>query len=166
MLGYGLLIHFREPNAGVGYTIMSLIFITFGGSAIAVTDEIAILAAVREQQYFAVAIALVSMMGSVGSAVGLTISSAIWQGVLPKRLARYLPQKDLANLGMIYADITTQLSYPVGSPTRLAIQRAYGDTQKYLFTAATACTLLAFVGCLLWRNINVTSMKQTKGRVF
>lgn len=165
-LGYGLLIYFREPNTHIGYLIMCMLFIALGGGCIMVTDEIAILAAVREQQHFAVAIALISMLASVGSAAGLTISSAIWQNVLPNRLARYLPPEDLPNLAMIYSDITTQLLYPIGSPTRLAIQRAYGDAQMLLFTAATACMVLGFAGTTLWRNADVSSMKQTKGRVF
>lgn len=166
ILGTGLLIHFREPNENVGYIVMCQIFIAFGSGAIMLTDEIAILAAVKEQQYFAVAIALVSMCASIGQAVGLTVSSAIWQDIFPKQLALYLPEEELPNLAMIYMDIMTQLSYPIGSPTRLAIQRAYGDTQKYLFIAGTSVWAIGLVGTLMWRNINIIGIKQTKGRVF
>jgi MFS family permease len=165
VLGTGLLIHFRQPTDNIGYVVMCQILIAFGG-VMTITTEIAILAAVKEQQYFAVAIALVSMCGSVGSAVGLTVSSAIWQDVVPKRLMQYLPAEDLPNFLMIYADITTQLSYPVGSPTRLAVQRAYGDAQRYLFVAGTAAWVIGTAGVLMWRNIDIIAMKQTKGRVF
>ncbi|KIW62368.1 hypothetical protein PV04_10548 [Phialophora macrospora] len=166
VLGSGLMIHFREPTSNVGYIVMAQIFIAFGSGAIMLTDEIAILAAVKEQQYFAVAIALVSMCGSIGQAVGLTVSSAIWQDIFPKRLALYLPEEELPNLVMIYTDIVTQLSYPVGTPTRLAIQRAYGDSQKYLFIAGTSVWVIGIAGTLMWRNINIIGIKQTKGRVF
>lgn len=104
--------------------------------------------------------------GSIGNAVGFTISSAIWQGVLPKKLAIYLPADQQANLTMIYSDIVTQLSFPVGSDTRLAIQHAYGDTQRYLFITGTASWVLGLVAVLMWRNINTIGIKQTKGRVF
>jgi len=166
VLGTALLIHFNQPTDKIGYIVMCQIFAAFGGGVMTITAEIAILAAVKEQQYFAVAIALVSMCGSVGGAIGLTVSSAIWQDVVPKKLMEYLPAEELPNFLMIYADITTQLSYPVGSPTRLAVQRAYGDAQRYLFIAGTAAWIIGIAGVLMWRNIDVISMKQTKGRVF
>ncbi|KAI4649628.1 hypothetical protein J4E93_003948 [Alternaria ventricosa] len=166
VLGTALLIHFNQPTDKIGYIVMCQIFAAFGGGVMTITAEIAILAAVKEQQYFAVAIALVSMCGSVGGAIGLTVSSAIWQDVVPKKLMEYLPAEELPNFLMIYADITTQLSYPVGSPTRLAVQRAYGDAQRYLFIAGTAAWIIGIAGVLMWRNIDVIGMKQTKGRVF
>jgi MFS family permease len=166
ILGTGLLIHFNGPTDNVGYIIMCQIFIAFGGGVMTITAEIAILAAVKEQQYFAVAIAMISMCASVGSAIGLTVSSAIWQDVVPKRLMEYLPAEELPNFLMIYADITTQLSYPVGTPTRLAVQRAYGDAQRYLFIAGTAAWVIGTAGVLMWRNIDIIAIKQTKGRVF
>ncbi|KEF51097.1 uncharacterized protein A1O9_12820 [Exophiala aquamarina CBS 119918] len=166
ILGMGLMIHFREPTTNVGYIVMCQIFIAFGSGAIMLTDEIAILAVVKEQQYFAIAIALVSMCASIGQAVGLTVSAAIWQDIFPKRLAQYIPEEELPNLAMIYMDIATQLSYPVDSPTRLAIQRAYGDSQKYLFIAGTSAWAIAIAGSLMWHDINIIGIKQTKGRVF
>ncbi|KAI4615315.1 uncharacterized protein J4E88_010473 [Alternaria novae-zelandiae] len=166
VLGTALLIHFNQPTEKIGYIVMCQIFAAFGGGVMTITAEIAILAAVKEQQYFAVAIALVSMCGGVGGAIGLTVSSAIWQDVVPKKLMEYLPAEELPNFLMIYADITTQLSYPVGSPTRLAVQRAYGDAQRYLFIAGTAAWIIGIAGVLMWRNIDVIGMKQTKGRVF
>lgn len=165
LLGTGLMIHFRGPSWHIGYIAMAQIFLSFGSGAIMLTVEIAILAAVKEQQYFAVAIALVSMCGSIGSACGLTVSSAIWQDVFPKQLALYLPEEELPNIMMIYMDIVTQLSYPVGSPARLGIQRAYGEAQKYLFIGGACVWIVGFAAVLMWRNINITSLKQTKGRV-
>jgi MFS family permease len=166
VLGTALLIHFNQPTDNIGYIVMCQIFVAFGGGVMTITAEIAILAAVKEQQYFAVAIALISMCGSVGSAIGLTVSSAIWQDVVPKKLMEYLPAEELPNFLMIYADITTQLSYPIGSPTRLAVQRAYGDAQRYLFIAGTAAWVIGTAGVLMWRNIDIIAIKQTKGRVF
>jgi MFS family permease len=164
-LGVGLMIYFRQPDQGIGYVVMAQIFISLANGVITVTDEIAILAVAPAQQYFAVSIALVSMFGSIGSAIGLTVSAAIWQNILPKKLALYLPPDDLPNIVTIYSDINEQLSFPIGSPTRLAIQRAYGDAQKYLFIASTAVWALGVVSVLMWRNINVIGIKQTKGQV-
>ncbi|KAL1654308.1 hypothetical protein SLS61_003315 [Didymella pomorum] len=166
ILGSGLLMYFREPMGNVGYIAMSMVFMAVGSGTIMITDEIAILAAVKEQQHFAVAIALVSMCASIGSAFGLTVSSAIWQEQFPKALMKYIPPEDMANIETIYMDIVTQMSYPIGSPTRIAIQKAYGDGQKYLFIAATTVWILGIAGTIMWRNIDLKSIKQTKGRVF
>jgi len=83
--------------------------------------------------------------------------------VLPNKLAEYLPAADLANLTLIYEDLPTQLSYPPGSPTRLAIQHAYGDAQRGLLIAGTSVWALGFLGVLLWRDINVIGVKHNKG---
>jgi MFS family permease len=166
ILGSGLLMYFREPMGNIGYIAMCMVLVAIGSGTIMITDEIAILAAIKEQQHFAVAIALVSMCASIGQAFGLTISAAIWQNQFPKALKQHIPTEEMANIEMIYMDIMTQLSYPVGSPTRIAIQQAYGDAQKYLFVAATAVWILGIAGTMMWRNIDLKSIKQTKGRVF
>lgn len=165
VLGTGLMIHFRQPDQHVGYIAMSYLFVNFGFGILMLTLEISILAAASAQQYFAIAIALLNLFAYIGSAVGYTISSAIWQAMMPKKLALYLPPEAQESLVMIYADITQQLSYEVGSPTRLAIQRSYGDTWRLLLIAAVSTWAVAFVAILVWKDINVKDVKQNKGRV-
>ncbi|KAJ9633241.1 hypothetical protein H2204_007137 [Knufia peltigerae] len=165
ILGVGLMINFLGPSANIGFIVMCQIFLSIGSGVVVICDEIAILAA-ASHQHTAVCIAVLSMFASVGGAVGLTIASAIWQDILPKKLAAYLPAKELENLPLIYADLKTQLSYPIGSETRTAIQHAYADTQKMLLTAGTAVWAAGVIGVLLWRNINVIGIKQTKGHVW
>ncbi|KAG8624853.1 hypothetical protein KVT40_007920 [Elsinoe batatas] len=165
VLGTGLMIHFRQPASNIGYIVMCQIFLAFAGGISMITAEIAMLTTCEKQQYFAIALALLSLFSNVGNAIGFTISAAIWQDIMPKRLALYLPAADLADLQMIYGDIVTQLSYPEGSPTRIAIQRAYGDAQRYLFTAGTATWIIGFLAVLFWKDINVKAINQTKGRV-
>ena len=165
ILGLGLMIHFRQPNGSVGYIVMCQIFISFGAGCIIVCDEIAAMAAVSHQ-HIAVVIAVLGLFGSIGGAIGLTVAAAIWQGTLPNKLAEYLPVGELPNLLLIYKDINTQLSYPVGSPTRIAIQHAYGDAQMRLLIAGTAVWVLGLVAVIVWRDIRVIGMKQTKGHVW
>ncbi|KIW91342.1 uncharacterized protein Z519_08238 [Cladophialophora bantiana CBS 173.52] len=165
ILGIGLMINFLGPSGNIGYIVMCQIFISVGSGIVVICDEIAILAA-TSHQHTAVCIAVLSMFASVGGAIGLTIASAIWQDTFPKKLADYLPAKDLPNLLLIYTDLSTQLSYPMGSDTRLAIQRAYADAQKMLLTAGTAVWVAGVIGVLMWRNINVIGIQQTKGHVW
>ncbi|KAK7217947.1 hypothetical protein V2G26_005950 [Clonostachys chloroleuca] len=165
IFGLGLMIHFRN-RGDVGYIIMCQIFISIAAGIVIITDEIAVLAA-ASHQHVAVCLAVVGMFGNVGGAIGLTVASAIWQHVMPEKLLGYLPVEDLENLPMIYADLTTQLSYPVGSPTRIAIQNAYADTQTVLLSTGTGIWVIGLIGVLMWRDINVKSVRQqAKGHVW
>lgn len=165
ILGLGLMIHFRKPGGSIGYIVMCQLLISIAAGTVIICDEIAMLAA-ASHQHVAVCIAVLGMFGSVGGAIGLTIASAIWQDTLPKKLMEYLPAEELPNLLLIYGDITTQLSYPIGSETRLAIQHAYGDAQVRMLAAGTAVWVVGFIGVIMWRDINVIGIKQAKGHVW
>lgn len=129
MFGTGLMIHFRQPDVDVGWVVMSQIFIAFAGGAIVITEQIAAMAATTHQ-YVAVVLAIEGMFSSVGGAIGSSASAAIWTGVFPANLARYLPTEAQGNLGDIYAALPVQSSYPKGTPNRYAIEQAYGESHK------------------------------------
>ncbi|KAH9869830.1 hypothetical protein IAQ61_007043 [Plenodomus lingam] len=165
VFGLGLMIHFRNADGNVGYIVMCQLFIAFAAGTIVICDEIAILAAAAHQ-HIAIAIAVVSMFGSVGGAIGLTLASAIWQGTFPKKLLEYLPADDVPDFKAIYSDLNKQLSYPMGSPTRVAIQKAYADAQVNLLSVGVAVWAIGFVAVVMWRDVNVIGIKQTKGHVW
>ena len=104
---------------------MCQIFIAFGGGALVITEQLAAMAA-TSHQYVAVVLAVEGMFSNVGGAIGDTIASAMWTGIFPGRLLKFLPASAKADYLTIYGDLTEQLSYPVGSPVRTAIQDAYG----------------------------------------
>jgi MFS family permease len=164
-LGVGLMVAFRQPDVNIGYIIMCQIFIAFSGGTLVICEQIAVMAA-TSHQYIAVVLAIESMFASVGGAIGSSVATAIWTGVFPVRLAKYLPADAQANLTDIYESIVTQTSYAVGTPERDAINHAYGDAQKYMLIAATSILVLAFAGVLCWRDINVKNHKQVKGMVW
>ncbi|KAL6794531.1 major facilitator superfamily domain-containing protein [Trichoderma sp. SZMC 28013] len=165
ILGVGLMIHFRQPDVNIGYIIMCQIFIAFAGGTIVICEQTAIMAA-TSHQYVAVVLAVEAMASSIGGAVGSTVAAAVWQAVFPKKLGQYLPESAQGNLTDIYGSLDVQLSYPMGSPERIAIQQAYGDSQKMMLIAATAVLSLSVVGTAMWRNIDVRQHKQVKGTVF
>lgn len=164
ILGVGLMINFRQPDVNIGYIIMCQIFIAFAGGTLVIAEQTAVMAATSHANV-AVVLALEGMFSNVGGAIGSTIAAAIWTGIFPKSLAEYLPEEEQGNLQTIYGDLATQLSYPVGSPTRNAIRQAYGDAQKYMLTAATAILVIAIFAAAVWRDIRVKDFKQVKGRV-
>ncbi|KAJ5220436.1 MFS siderophore iron transporter [Penicillium chermesinum] len=161
----GLMIYFRRPNQSVGYLIMCQVFISIGGSVFIICEQLAILAAV-DQQYFAMALGLLNSVGTVGDAVGATISGVIWQNTFPKALKMYLPASAMAAFDDIYEDLDTQLKYPVGSRTRVAIQQAYAYAQTRMLAVGTGVMVLCFVWVLMIKNFNLKDKPQVGGIVF
>ena len=163
IFGQGLMIYFRRPDQKVGYQIMCQIFLSVGGSIFIIVEQLAILAAV-DHQHVATALALLNVVGTIGDSAGLTICTAIWSNTFRKSLIQYLP--DLSNLDSIYEDVDTQLSYAVGTPTRIAIQNAYSYTQVRMLSAGLGVMVLAFAWTIMIKNIDLKKVAQVKGVVF
>lgn len=161
----GLMIYFRRPNQSVGYLVMCQIFISIGGSIFIIIEQLAILAAV-DHQHVAAVLALLNVVGTVGDAIGATISGAIWTNTFKKALTMYLPSSAMSNIDAIYEDLDTQLGYQVGSAARLAIQKAYGYAQTRMLAVGTGLMAMSFAWVLMIRNINVAKVDQVRGTVF
>ena len=161
----GLMIYFRTADQSVRYLVMCQVFISVGGSVFIIVEQLAILAAV-DHQHVAAALAMLYVVGTVGDAVGATVSGAIWTNTFYKALGRYLPADAQADIDTIYEDLDTQLSYPVGSAARLAIQEAYAYAQTRMLAAGVGVMALSFIWILLIKNINVGKLTQVKGMVF
>lgn len=164
ILGAGLMIHFRQPDVNIGYVVMCQIFIAFAGGTLVIGQEMAVMAA-AEHQEVAVLLALLGLFSSVGGAIGSSVSGAIWTNTLPGELERALPDSVKAEWATIYASLTTQLSYPMGSAERDAIIYAYGVAQKRMCIAACCVLTLAIGAVAVWRDYDVSKRRQVKGRV-
>ncbi|KAF5238427.1 hypothetical protein FAUST_5484 [Fusarium austroamericanum] len=161
----GLMIHFRQPGQSIGYLIMCEVFISIAGATFILCMQVGILAAV-EHQYVATALATLSVTGNIGAAVGGTISAAIWTNTFEEKLFEYLPASAQENAALITGDLDTQLSYEMGSPERLAIQKAYGYGQARMLGAGTGIMAIAIISLFLIKNYDLRKIKQTKGTVF
>lgn len=161
----GLMIYFRQPNMNVGYQVMCQVFLAIGGSTFILVEQLAILAAV-DHQHVATALAVLNVVGTIGDSAGLTISTVIWQNTYLKALLRYLPDSAKPNLNNIYEDLVTQLSYPIGTPTRLAIQKAYAYSELHLLSVGCGIIVLAIPWTILMKDINLKRKPQVRGTVF
>ncbi|KAJ5414747.1 Major facilitator superfamily domain general substrate transporter [Penicillium cosmopolitanum] len=164
ILAQGLLIHFRHPNMSVGYQVMCQILLAIGGSIFILVEQLAILAAVGHQ-HVATALALLNVVGTIGDSTGLTISTVIWQNTFMKALLRYLPESAMPNLNNIYEDLVTQTSYTVGTPTRLAIQKAYAYSELRLLAVGCGIMILAIPWTILIKDIDIKRKVQVRGTV-
>ena len=121
--------------------------------------------AATTHQHIAVVLAFQDIFISIGGAMGQTVSTAIWTGTFRQNLLRFLPPSAIANVDPIYADIKNQLSYPVGSPERLAIQQAYGESQKWQLTASVAICFLMIPCVMAGRKYQLEDHRQIKATV-
>ncbi|GME62234.1 Siderophore iron transporter mirb protein [Neofusicoccum parvum] len=164
-LATALLIYFRHPGTNIGYVVMCQILSAFAGGTLVMTEQLAAMAAVPHNEVAAV-LALEAMFTSIGGAIGQSISGAIWTNMMPQKIEEYLPAAEKGNATMIYGSLVLQLGYPVGSPVRDAIVQAYGYVQRRMLIAGV-CFMPVALGCvLIWRDINVKKLQQTRGNVF
>lgn len=164
MLGQGLMIYFRRPDQSVGYLIMCQIFLAFAGGAMIIVQQVAVLAA-SDHQNAAGALAFLGVFGNVGGAVGGSVSGAIWQGTLPGALQRFLPADTVDQWADIYEDLELQLSFPKGTETRYAIEKAYSLAQSHMVIAGTAIMALSLVWMFVIKDLRL-DRKQTVGVLF
>lgn len=162
VLGTALLIYFRHPGTYVGWLVMCQLFQGIYSGVWALTGQLAITASVNHQEV-AVALALYSLFGSIGSSIGEAIAGAMWTNIFFDRLVEYLPegQKDLA--AGIYASLDTQLEY-AGTVTGEAINHAYGYVMRLMVICGVCFIPLCIASILLWRNVNVKRTEEERGR--
>ena len=95
------------------------------------------------------------------------MSGAIWTNTLPGKLESYITNSTLA-LDAYSAPLTFVVSYPVGTPERAGMIRAYGEVQRLLCITG-ACLCVPFLVCaLVLRNPrlgNKQSLDEAEGGV-
>ncbi|KAF2998780.1 hypothetical protein E8E14_006600 [Neopestalotiopsis sp. 37M] len=164
VLGVGLMIKFRQPDVNIGYVVMCLIFIAFGGGTLVICEQMTVMAVSKHKNIPAV-LAMEGMVAAMGQSIGSTIAAAMWTGIFPKKLAEFLPADAQSSLTDIYGSIDVQTSYAVGTPTRTGIENAYGATQRLMLIAATCMYATTWFSTFMWENINVKEINQFDGAV-
>lgn len=164
LLGEGLMIYFRQPHWSVGYSIMCQVFLALAGGTMIICQQVAVLA-VADHNNAASALAFLNVFGNIGSAVGSSISGAIWTHTLPGALQRLLPASVKADWETIYDSLDVQLSYARGTAVRHSIGLAYAEAQTKMLIAGTAIMALSLAWMFLIKDIKVTKA-QTKGVLF
>ncbi|KAI0180574.1 putative siderophore iron transporter mirB [Hypoxylon sp. FL1284] len=164
LLGGFLMIFFRRPDTNIAWVIMCQILITIGGSTLIMCDQMAVMAIANHAELASV-MALLGLAYYVGSAIGSSLSGAIWNSTLPEVLAAQLPQYSADELTLIAADLKKQLSYPMGSVVRKAIIAAYGEAQYRMCVAGVLVSLFEILAVGIWKDVRVSENKQVTGTV-
>ncbi|KAI3328498.1 putative MFS siderophore transporter [Ustulina deusta] len=165
IIGGALMIIFRRPDTHIIWVIMCQILLTIGGSTLVVCDQIAVMAVANHAE-LASTMAILSLATYLGSAMGSSLSGAIWNSTLPGALAELLPELSSVELVNIGSDLKKQLSYPMGSPIRTAIIAAYAQSQARMCIVGTLVSLLEIGAVVIWRDVRLSQSKQVRGTVF
>ncbi|KAK5132397.1 Siderochrome iron transporter 2 [Meristemomyces frigidus] len=161
-LGAGLQIHFRTQDTGIGFLIMCQIFIAFAGGTLVIGEQMAVMAA-ADRTGVPMMLSILSLFTSVGGAIGDAVSGAIYSNTFPAALRARLPADMVAQAETIYlGGYLTQELYVPGTPTRAAIDYAWGHYMKYASLSGTCILLLGIPAIAVWKNYRVDK-QQNKG---
>ncbi|KAF7125351.1 hypothetical protein CNMCM5793_001529 [Aspergillus hiratsukae] len=156
MAAFGILIRFRGGADGSSHSgiIGGQILLGVAGGLFPYPAQASIQAATKHK-HLAVITGIFLASYNVGSAIGNTISGAIWTQVLPGELENRLGNVTLA--GEVYANpFTFALANPVGTPDRDAVVLAYKHAQKLLCITGICLTVPLIVFSLCIRNPRLT----------
>ncbi|KAJ5103017.1 Major facilitator superfamily domain general substrate transporter [Penicillium argentinense] len=156
LVAFGILIYYRGGASGSSHSgvIGGQVLLGLAGGLFAYPAQASIQVALSHE-HLAVVTSIYLASYSIGSAIGNTISGAIWNQVLPAELGHQLGNETLA--AQVYADpFTFAAANPVGTPDRDSVIVAYQKTQRLLCITGICLTvpLIAFALCI--RNPKLT----------
>ncbi|KAF2171916.1 hypothetical protein M409DRAFT_63456 [Zasmidium cellare ATCC 36951] len=160
VIGLGLMIRYRTEDSSPTVIVGTQIFLGVGGSLTHVPAQLGVQASASHSEV-AAATALFLTFLEIGGAVGSGISGAIWTSNVPKKLAMYLPEETKDQASEIFGNITlASTGWPMGSPTRMAINQAYQETMTMILTVAVCVALPCIVLSLLMTDYKLDEIDQ------
>ncbi|KAK2765650.1 hypothetical protein FQN54_008506 [Arachnomyces sp. PD_36] len=163
--GLLLMLHYRKEGSTVFEILGTQILVGIGGGFLNVPAQLGVQASASHQE-IAAATAMFLTALEMGGAIGAAISGAIWTTYIPKKLEMYLPPESQGDAQEIFGKLTKALEYPMGSATRIAINRAYQETMNKLLLTAILVSIPLIPLSFLMKNYQLDKMDQgVKGTV-
>ncbi|KAF2867730.1 siderochrome-iron transporter-like protein Sit1 [Massariosphaeria phaeospora] len=150
MVAFGLLIHFRGGSGKTAHNgiIGAQVLLGIAGGFFPYVAQASIQAATKHE-HVAVMTGIYLASYNIGSALGNTVSGAIWTQIIPGELSARLGNPAQA-LEWYASPLTLVAAYPPGTPERDAAIDAYKHVQRLLcITGICLCALLIFFACML-----------------
>ncbi|KAJ5413983.1 hypothetical protein N7509_000610 [Penicillium cosmopolitanum] len=157
MTGLTLMLTYRTENASHAQVLFTQILVGCGGGLLNVPVQLGVQASASHQEVAAATAMFLTSM-ELGGAVGAAISGAVWTHSIPAKLLKYLPAESQSAAAEIFGSLAKALEYPVGSPTRIAINRSYQETMNRLLTLAIIATLPLIPLSLVMENYKLDKM--------
>ncbi|KAL2822423.1 siderophore iron transporter mirA [Aspergillus granulosus] len=155
ILGQGLMIYLVDEANGTEVTFIVAKVISGIGRALWQTAAQVSVQAVVPRQDVAVVTGLFQAATSVGGAIGTSVAGAIWRNTLPDKLTTYLPEGEKDAALSIFESLPVAQSYEPGTPTRLAINRAYWEAQKILAIVSTCLCVPNLIAMFFMKNVKL-----------
>ena len=149
--GLLLMLYDHKGRSSTAVTFGIQAIVGSGAGLVNVPVQLGVQASANHQEV-AAATAIFLTALEMGGAVGSAISGAIWTSSVPSKLQQYLPPESQKDAQEIFGKLTKALSYPMGSPTRIAINRAYEETMGRILINAVCVTIPLIPLSLLMKN--------------
>lgn len=160
LMGLGLMIAYRQEGASVGSLVGCQIAVGIGGGMFNVPAQLGVQASASHQQVAAATAVFLTIL-EIGGAVGNAISGAVWSNNIPKKLQAYLPPDVQDQAMVIYGNVTlAQTGWPMGSPERDAINRAYQETMHTLLIIAVCVAAPIIPLSLCMKNYRLNKVRR------
>jgi len=160
LFGLVLMIFYRVEGASTAALAGTTAVVGMGGGMLNSPAQLGVQASASHGEV-AAATAIFLTCLEVGGAVGSAISGAIWTATVPKKLALYLPPNAKTQAGAIYSNITlASTGWPMGSPERDAINRAYQETMTMILIVACCVAFPVILLSLLMKDYKLDEMDQ------
>ncbi|GLA43464.1 siderophore transporter [Aspergillus niger] len=156
MVAYGILIYYRGGPTSSSHSgiIGGQILLGIAGGLFPYPAQASIQAATKHE-HLAVVTGLFLACYNIGTAVGGSISGAVWTQILPGELNSRLGNATLAT--QAFKDpFTFSATYPIGTPDRDAVVAAYKHTQRLLCITGICLTVPLVAFSLCTRNLVLT----------
>jgi SP family sugar:H+ symporter-like MFS transporter len=158
----GLMLAYRTEDASTSTLVGTQIAVGIGGGFLNVPVQLGVQASASHGQVAAATTVWLTLL-EVGGAVGAAISGAIWSTYVPAKLQQYLPPDLASGYATIYGDVdmaSNYTMYPAGSPARIAINRAYQETMRYILIGAICAAAPIVPLSFFLKNYKLDQMEQ------
>lgn len=169
LVAFGLLIRYRGSPSSSSHSgiIGAQVLLGFAGGLFTYPTQASIQVA-TQHEHLAVVTGIFLAFYNIGSALGGSVSGAIWTQVLPKKLENNLAGFGNATLATaVYGNpFGFILEYPVGTPERSAVIDAYQSAQRLLCITGICLTVPLIVFAAFLRNPrlgNTQSLPEAEG---
>ncbi|OJJ30672.1 hypothetical protein ASPWEDRAFT_121259 [Aspergillus wentii DTO 134E9] len=158
IVGLLLMMLYRHEGNSLVQILGTQVVVGMGGGLLNVPVQLGVQASASHQDVAAATAMFLTSM-EMGGAVGAAISGAVWTHSIPHKLLQYLPEDHKADAAEIFGKLTTALSYPQGSPVRMAINRAYQETMNKLLVLAFIAVIPLIPLSLMMANYKLDKVR-------
>ncbi|RMZ91530.1 hypothetical protein DV736_g1252, partial [Chaetothyriales sp. CBS 134916] len=155
MVAFGLLIHYRgdHTNSAKAGVIGAEVLLGFAGGMFPYPAQASLQVSLKHE-HLALMTGLYLATYNIGSALGNTVSGAVWTNTLYKKLEKNLAfQSNTTLAAATYGDpFTVVAAFPVGTLEREAIIRSYQSVQKLLCIVGICLCVPLLAFAIVLRN--------------